>query len=230
MTQETNNEATQSTDEGSGDLFNTAAGWVLFAAGLGLGLSILSDKYFHAYDYDDGAEEQIFVIEVADEGGEEAEMTMAQALNMDGVDVSARERVFAKCQACHTIEQGGANGSGPNLYGVMGASKGANPGFGYSAALTATGGTWGWDEMNEWLENPRGYIDGTSMGFAGLSKIEDRAAVALYMNSFGSNLPVPEYVAEAAEEAEAEAAAEGEAEAAQDDAEAISEETAAAAE
>ena len=53
--------------------------------------------------------------------------------------------------------------------------------------------------MNQWLDNPRGYIDGTSMGFAGLSSIEDRAAVAVYMNSFGSNQPVPEYVAEAAE-------------------------------
>lgn len=205
-------------DQGSGDLFNTAAGWVLFAAGLALGLSILSGKYFHA-DKPERPETLGFVIEGAEEPGEAApEMTMAAALNMDSVDVSAGEKAFAKCAACHSIEQGGANGVGPNLYGVMGANFGNNASFGYSSALTGAGGNWGWDEMNEWLANPRGYIDGTSMGFAGISKIEDRAAIALYLNSQGSNLEVPSYVSDVVEEAEAGAetaevgeAAEGEA-------------------
>ena len=234
MTQETNNEAAPTTQEGSGDLFNTAAGWVLFAAGLGLGLSILSDKYFHGYA-PERPETPGYIIEVAEEEGE-AEMTMAEALNMmpQAELIAAGERVFAKCSACHTIEQGGANGVGPNLYGVMGAGKGNAAGFGYSGALTSFGGQWGWEEMNEWLDNPRVYIDGTSMGFNGISSIEDRAAVAMYMNSFGSDLPVPEYVAEAAAEsdagAEEEASADEEAavEAEQNAAEATSEETAAA--
>lgn len=218
-------------DAGSGDLFNTAAGWVLFAAGLGLGLSILSGKYFHA-DKPERPETLGYVIEgVEEEGGAAPEMTMAAALNMDGVDISAGEKAFAKCAACHTVEQGGANGVGPNLYGVMGKSFGSNASFGYSSALTSVGGSWGWDEMNEWLNNPRGYIDGTSMGFAGISKIEDRAAIALYLNTFGSNLEVPSYVADVIEEAEADAitAEVNEAEAEQDAAESTSEETAAAA-
>jgi cytochrome c len=227
MTQDNSSESAPNAESGSGDLFNTAAGWVLFAAGLGLGLSIVSGKVFHG-DSPERPEQLGYVIEVAEEE-EAAEMTMAEALNMDGVDVSAGERVFAKCQACHSIEQGGANGVGPNLYGVMGAPK-ASKSFGYSSALSSFGGNWGWDEMNEWLANPRGYVDGTSMGFAGISSIEDRAAVALYMNAQGSNLPVPSYVADVVEEAEAEgeAAAEGEAEAEQNAAEETSEETAAA--
>ena len=218
-------------DAGSGDLFNTAAGWVLFAAGLGLGLSILSGKYFHA-DKPERPETLGYVIEGAEEeGGAAPEMTMAAALNMDGVDVSGGEKAFAKCAACHTVEQGGANGVGPNLYGIMGSNFGNNASFGYSSALTGVGGTWGWDEMNEWLDNPRGYIDGTTMGFAGLSKIEDRAAIALYLNSFGSNLEVPSYVADVVEEAEAEAVADETAEvvAEQNAAESTSEETAEAA-
>ena len=207
-------------DAGSGDIFNTAAGWVLFAAGLGLGLSILSGKFFHA-DNPERPETLGYIIEGAEEeGGAVAEMTMAEALNMDSVDVSAGEKAFAKCAACHSIEQGGANGVGPNLYGVMGAKFGNNASFGYSSALTGAGGTWGWDEMNEWLSNPRGYIDGTSMGFNGLSKVEDRAAIALYLNSFGSNLEVPSYVADVIEEAEA-----GEEAAGQDASESVSEET-----
>ena len=232
MTQDNTSQGMPSSEADSGDLFNTAAGWVLFAAGLGLGLSIVSGKYFHA-DNPERPEALGYVIEgVEEEGGAVAEMTMAEARNMDGVDVSAGEKAFAKCAACHSVEQGGANGVGPNLYGVMGAPFGNNAAFTYSSALTSVGGTWGWEEMNDWLANPRGYIDGTSMGFAGLSKIEDRAAIALYLNANGSNLEVPSYVADVVEEAEAEAAADetAEVEAEQNVAESTSEETAAAAE
>ncbi len=233
MTQDNSNEATPDTESGSGTLFNTAAGWVLFAAGLGLGLSIVADKYFHGYSPTDlPAEEMGYPIAgVVEEGDGPAEMTMAEALNMMPQDefIAAGERVFAKCAACHTLEQGGGNGVGPNLYSIMGSGKANASGFGYSSAMSSFGGTWGWDEMNQWLENPRRYIDGTSMAFAGLSSIEDRAAVAMYMNSFGSNLPVPEYVAEAAEgEGEAVADETAEVEAEQNAAESTSAETAAA--
>ncbi|WP_394729778.1 c-type cytochrome [Altererythrobacter sp. GH1-8] len=186
------------------DRFNTAAGWVLFAGIIALGLSILSGKYFHA-DKAERPEVMGYPIAgvVTDEGGP-AEMSMSEALNMMSQDelIAAGERVFAKCQACHTIEQGGANGIGPNLYGTMGSTIGAHAaGFAYSAALSGKGGQWDWESMNEWLKKPSAFAEGTSMSFAGLNKIEDRAAVAMYINSYGSNLPVPEFVAAVAEEA-----------------------------
>lgn len=192
---------------------NTIFGWILFSGIVALGLSILSGKYFHA-DKAEHLEEGnagFFIAGGEEESAGAAEMTMAEAVNMAGVDAAAGEKVFAKCTACHTIEQGGANGIGPNLWGVMGQPIGKHaPGFAYSAALSGKGGNWDWDTMNDWLKSPAAFAKGTKMSFAGLSKIEDRAAVALYMNSMGSNLPVPTFVADAAESAEGDAATPGE--------------------
>lgn len=215
MTQDNSSQDKAAGQKASGDLFNTAAGWVLFAAGLGLGLSILSSKYFHG-DKPQRPEQLGYVIEgVADASAGPAEMSVAEALNaMPAADlIAAGEKAFAKCQSCHTIDQGGANGIGPNLYATMGKALAGHAGFAYSAEMQAHGGTWDWDNMDAWLKSPKTYIPGTKMSFAGLSKIEERAAIAMYLNSKGSNLPVPAFVAEAAEEAPTEGeAAEAEAE------------------
>lgn len=189
--------------------FNTIAGWVLFSGIIALGLSVLSGKFFHA-DKHERPEALGYVIEGVEleNAGAAAEMTMAQALNMMSADeqITAGQRVFAKCAACHTVEQGGANGIGPNLYGVMGQPIGSHvPGYSYSPALSGHGGSWDWDAMDAWLKNPRGFADGTKMSFNGLPKIEDRAAVSMYLNSLGANLAVPEYVEVLAENSDGEA-------------------------
>ncbi|MEM9310653.1 MAG: c-type cytochrome [Pseudomonadota bacterium] len=227
MTDQTHTDASTEGQQAGGDLFNTAAGWVLFAAGLGLGFAILSDKYFHG-STPERPEELGYVIEgVEDEsGGAVVEMTMAEALTL--VTIEQGEKVYAKCASCHTIAPGGANGVGPNLHNIMGANVGARSGFAYSSGMSAKGGQWGWEEMNAWLKRPSAYVEGTKMSFAGLSKIEDRAAVALFMNGPDGALQLPEFTPPAAENSEeaADEAAVEQAEANQNDAEATSQATA----
>ncbi len=231
MTQDKSSQGNAAGQNGGGDLFNTAAGWVLFAGVVGLGLSILSSKYFHG-DKPQRPEQLGYVIEGAvEEGAGPAEVTIAEALNaMPAAElIAAGEKAYSKCQSCHTIDAGGANGIGPNLAGVMGGPVAAKGGFAYSAEMKAVGGSWDWDKMNTWLKNPKGMVSGTKMSFAGLGKVEDRAAIAAYLNSKGANIALPTFTA--AEPAEAEAM-EGEAEPAAeaDAAEADAAEPAAAAE
>ena len=205
MTQDNSSQDKAAGQNGGGDLFNTAAGWVLFAGVVGLGLAQISKHYFEA-DKPERPEKLGYVIEgVVDESAGPAEMSIAEALNaMPAADlIAAGEKAYSKCQSCHTIDAGGANGIGPNLNGVMGGPVAAKGGFAYSAELKALGGTWDWDKMNQWLKNPKGYVAGTKMSFAGLSKVEDRAAIAAYLNSKGANVPLP------AAPAPAEAGAEG---------------------
>jgi len=185
------------------DRFNTTTGWVLFAGVIALGLTAVSSRIYHA-DKHEGAEHGGFAIAGAAEAdGGKVEMGIAEA--MASAEMSKGEKVFAKCIACHTIDQGGATGIGPNLFGVVGAGIGEHaPGFAYSSALAGVGGEWNFENLDAWLKSPRGFANGTKMSFAGLGKIEDRAAVIVYMNANGSNLPLPEVVTQAEEGTEAE--------------------------
>ena len=111
---------------------------------------------------------------------------------MLGADLSRGERSFkAKCASCHTIEQGGANGTGPNLYATLGAAKQSHAGFNYSGALSNTEGDWTWERMDAWLENPSAYARGTSMAFAGLKRDDERASVLAYLASYSPDAPTP---------------------------------------
>ncbi|MEP0188943.1 MAG: c-type cytochrome [Erythrobacter sp.] len=206
MTDETNSGSTPQSDSGSGDMFNTAAGWVLFAGVVGLGLSILSDKFFHGYS-PERPEKLGYIIEgVEEEGGGDTGPGLGTLLS--SATAEDGEKVFAKCQACHTVEQGGANGVGPNLYGVMGKALASNASdFRYSPRLSEKGGEWTWEAMDAWLASPRAFTSGTTMSFAGLSKAEDRAAVMLFLEANGGAPAKPAVEAEGGEE---EAVAEGE--------------------
>ena len=188
------------------DRLNTIFGWILFSGIVALGLSSLSGHFFRA-DKPHSPEEPGYVI-VAEEAGE-AEAGPSLAMLLAEGSAAAGEGVFAKCMACHTIDQGGANGIGPNLYGVLGEpiGKGAG-GFAFSSSLAEVGGTWNYEQMDEWLKSPRAFASGTKMSFAGLSNPADRANVILFLRDHGGgpDLPAVEVAAEEAEAVDAEVA------------------------
>jgi cytochrome c len=95
-----------------------------------------------------------------------------------------------KCAACHTFEKGGPNRVGPNLFGIVERARATEAGFNYSAAMKAKGGTWTYDDLNKFISNPKSFVPGTAMGFAGIQKDSERADVINYLHTLADK-PVP---------------------------------------
>lgn len=150
-------------------------------------------------------------IDIAETGGSGVvpEEIYDLGLLLLGADLAVGERSFkAKCASCHTIEDGGSDGTGPNLYATLGAAKQSHAGFNYSGALSNTEGDWSWERMDAWLENPGSYARGTSMAFAGLKRDNERASVLAYLASYSPDAPPqPEPLPEVTAEGDAEEAA-----------------------
>ena len=181
------------------DRFNTIAGWTLAGGIAALGLSIVGGMVFHS----ERPEKMGYAIEGVESPGEGGATAVEPiAVRLAKADPAKGADVFKQCTACHTINQGGPNGLGPNLYGTMGEPVGQGKGgFAFSDALKAVGGNWDFDKMDAWLTSPRKFANGTKMTFAGLSNGQDRANVIAYLNSQGSNLPLPAAPAAGAEPA-----------------------------
>lgn len=96
----------------------------------------------------------------------------------------AGQDVFKKCSSCHTVDNGGANKTGPNLFGIVGKAKTSVGGFGYSDVLKAKGGTWTLDELAAFLHDPKGFASGTKMSFGGIKDSGDLANVLAYLARF----------------------------------------------
>jgi len=173
--------------------FNKVAGAVL-ATGLAIvGLRELSSGVFSQ----EKVEKPGYAVEVVDEsagGAAVADVPPDWGTVLPTADVKAGEAVFAKCKSCHNADNGGANGTGPNLWAVVGRAPGSHPGFAYSdgmKAFAAKQPAWDYEHIYEFTKNPQKYISGTKMTFVGLKQQQDRINLIAYLHSKGSSLPIP---------------------------------------
>jgi len=96
-------------------------------------------------------------------------------------DLSNGQSKFAFCRSCHTATEGGPDLTGPNLYGVFGRKAGSKPGYTYSDAVKNAGFVWDAEHLDKWLAEPRTFLPGTKMSFAGLKDPKDRVDLIAYL-------------------------------------------------
>lgn len=155
--------------------FNKIAGAVLATA---LGVMVLREVP-HFFMHSDMPEKPVYSvgpIEV-ETSGETEPLPFPQAEWVTAMDATRGAKVFKKCTSCHNADNGGADGTGPNLWNVVGTSAGTKGSFKYSNALASSGITWDYEELDGFLKKPTKYVSGTNMNFVGLKKESDRAAV-----------------------------------------------------
>jgi cytochrome c len=175
--------------------FNTIAGWVLGAGIVLLGATLVTGELFKA-ERPETMGYSIPGVQDESEGAAAAEAPIAHYLQT--ADAARGEAVFRRCQSCHNVDNGGANGLGPNLWGTAGSNVAHRADYSYSDALRNHGGRWDWETLSAWLHAPSRFAPGSKMTFAGLSDPQDRADILLYLNQHGGTLTIPPPPAEAA--------------------------------
>jgi cytochrome c len=173
--------------------FNKYAGAVLATAFVIAGLVQLSGGVF--------SEEKVakpgFKVEVVEEaagGAAVPDVPPDWGTVLKTADPVAGAAVFEKCKSCHNADNGGANGTGPNLWGVEGRAPASHAGFAYSDGMkgfAAKQPVWDYEHIYEFVKNPQAYVSGTKMTFVGLKQPQDRINVIAFLREHGGTLPIP---------------------------------------
>ena len=116
--------------------------------------------------------------------GEQTVLSSKEYLAQDTyatADTDRGETLSMQCRACHTLDQGGADVLGPNLFGLFGRTAGSAPGYSYSEALATSDFVWTPRALDAWLAQPYPFLPDNRMSFAGLPDSNDRNAVIAYL-------------------------------------------------
>ena len=130
---------------------------------------------------DAAAEASEEAVEAAEEAAETEVEEADSGIDLSAADVAAGQKVFKKCFTCHTVNAGGPNRVGPNLFDIVGREIGTHEGYRYSSAMAGMGGTWTVAALDAYLTKPKDFVPGTKMKFSGLKKEQDRINLIAYL-------------------------------------------------
>ncbi len=169
---------------------NKVAGAVLISLLVMLGIGYLGESLYHV----DKKSEAFPIAVEATTSAEGAGATATEAVAIgpiSGLLAAANpaegEKLVKKCTSCHAIDKSGANKVGPGLWNVVGHKMASHEGFAYSDALKAKGGNWDFESLNLWIANPKAFVPGTKMSFAGISKENERADLIRYLQTLADS-------------------------------------------
>lgn len=179
--------------------FTKVAGWVLTALLVIFGMRTVINMHFEG-----NSEKPGYVLPtgpaeggktVAEKGGDEKAGEAAAAPEdikplLAKADPANGKTLFKKCQTCHVAEKGKKPTVGPNLWDVVNRPKGTYPGYTYSAGMKSKGGNWTFDDLAQFIRNPKAFVSGTKMQFNGYGSPTDEADVISYLATL-ADTPVP---------------------------------------